>query len=87
MLLIGFDQKFSIFREIVNFYSVPKSRQCVSRSAKKAKWYDKTLLGRLQYSQKGASVHVKSTLDTRRYAKRSLAASVTAGFRRAVGQS
>jgi hypothetical protein len=35
MLLIGFDQKFSIFREIVNFYSVPKSRKCISRSAKK----------------------------------------------------
>jgi hypothetical protein len=36
MLLKGFDQKFSIFREIVNFYSVPKSRKCVSRYAKRS---------------------------------------------------
>jgi hypothetical protein len=36
MLLIGFDENFSIFREIVNFYSVPNSRKCDSRFAKRS---------------------------------------------------
>jgi hypothetical protein len=47
MLLIGFDENFSIFREIVNFYSVPKVASVIVVLPKGPKCCHKTSLGRL----------------------------------------